>query len=88
LGGERSSERLQLIYLFEDPDVAINQEEVQMIHKILEQFLGQYVLVKRRNLEEMLDRFVTPLPPRSFHPSLPSQALTARAVFRLRQEEG
>jgi hypothetical protein len=54
-----------LIYLPEDPDVAITQEEVQMIHKILEQncisacfeqFLGQYVLLERRNLEEMLDR--------------------------------
>lgn len=54
-----------LIYLPEDPDVAITQEEVQMIQKILEPncisacfepFLGQYVLLERRNLEEMLDR--------------------------------
>jgi hypothetical protein len=54
-----------LIYLPEDPDVAITQDEVQMIQKILEtncisacfeQFLGQYVLLERRNLEEMLER--------------------------------
>lgn len=54
-----------LIYLPEDPDVAVTQEETAMITKILEpncisgvfeQFLGQYVLLERRNLEEMLDR--------------------------------
>ncbi len=59
-----------LIYLPEDPDVAITQEETQMIKKLLEpncisnifeQFLGQYVLLERRNLEEMLDRsFILP----------------------------
>jgi hypothetical protein len=85
-----------LIYLPEDPDVAITQEEVQMIHKILEQncisacfeqFLGQYVLLERRNLEEMLDRFVTPSPPvHSIFP--PSPEPSPRLVFRLRQEEG
>ena len=56
-----------LIYLPEDPDVAVTQEETLMIKKILEpncisgifeQFLGPYVLLERRNLEEMLDRYV------------------------------
>jgi hypothetical protein len=81
-----------LIYLPEDPDVAITQEEVQMIQKILEtncisacfeQFLGQYVLLERRNLEEMLDRYTPSLPPFSL-----TTTLSPPCLHSLRQEEG
>lgn len=54
-----------LIYLPQEPDVAITSEESNIIGKLLEpncisqvfeQFLGPYVLLERRNLEDMLNK--------------------------------
>ena len=54
-----------LIYLPKEPDVAITVEEPAILGKLMEpncisqvfeQFLGPYVLLERRNLEEMLHK--------------------------------
>ena len=55
------------IYLPQEPDVAITSEETSILGKLLEpncisqvfeQFLGAYVLLERRNLEDMLNKYV------------------------------
>lgn len=65
-----SSER-PLIYLPQEPDVAVTSEETSILGKLLEpncisqvfeQFLGSYVLLERRNLEDMLSKYVTSYP--------------------------
>jgi hypothetical protein len=52
-----------LIYLPQEPDVAVTREETGILAQLLEpncisqvfeQFLGPYVLLERRNLEDML----------------------------------
>jgi hypothetical protein len=62
-----SSDR-PLIYLPQEPDVAVTQEESggllrrllepNCISSVFEEFLGAYVLLERRNLEDMLDKCV------------------------------
>mmetsp|Transcript_19731 Transcript_19731/g.36737 ORF Transcript_19731/g.36737 Transcript_19731/m.36737 type:complete len:838 (-) Transcript_19731:225-2738(-) len=61
--GPLPSSEKPLIYLPQEPDVAITNEETSIlgklmepncISKVFEQFLGPYVLLERRNLEEML----------------------------------
>ena len=61
--GPLPSSEKPLIYLPQEPDVAITNEETSILGKLMEpncisevfeQFLGPYVLLERRNLEEML----------------------------------
>ena len=63
--GPLPSSEKPLIYMPDEPDVAITNEETNILSKLLEpncisqvfeQFLGPYVLLERRNLEEMLNK--------------------------------
>lgn len=65
--GPLPSSEKPLFYLPQEPDVAITDEETSILGKLMapncisevfEQFLGPYVLLERRNLEEMLFKCV------------------------------
>lgn len=63
--GPLPSSSQPLIYLPKQPDVAVTTEETGLLSRLLEpncisqvfeQFLGAYVLLERRNLEDMLNK--------------------------------